>query len=106
MIGARNRYIDIKTVTLTADSIGGRKSAYASAKKIWAKIKPMTAKRLIEFGQSTTTKGYEIEMPFYLEITVDETVQIVYDSRKLQVHSVINNDDDRTNRTIIAFEKK
>ena len=73
---------------------------------MFAKVKPMTGRRLLEFGQSTNMKGYEITIPFYSEITIDETVRIVYDGRTLQVHSVIDNDEGRTKRTIIAFEKK
>ena len=102
----RNRYIDIQTAATSADTIGGRTTAYTSAKKLWAKVKPMTGKRLLEFGQTANMKGYEIEIPFYLETTVDETVRIVYDSRTLYVHSVIDNDEARTVKTIIAFEKK
>ena len=106
MIGDRNRYIDIQTVARTPDTIGGRSSAYTSAKKIWAKVRPMTGKRLVEFGQAADMKGYEIEIPFYLETTVDETVRIVYDGRTLHVHSVIDNNEGRSIKTIIAFEKK
>ena len=101
-----NRYIDIQTAARTSDNTGGSTTAYTSAKKLWAKIKPMTGRRLLEFGQSTNMKGYEIEIPFYSEVTIDETVRIVYDSRTLQVHSVIDNEEARTKRTIIAFEKK
>ncbi len=105
-VGARNRYIDIQTVARTPDAIGGRSSAYTSAKKLWAAVKPMTGRRVIEFGQAADMKGYEIEIPFYLETTVDETVQIVYSGRTLKVHSVIDNDEARTKKIIIAFEKK
>jgi SPP1 family predicted phage head-tail adaptor len=106
MIGGRNRYIDIQTAARSGDSIGGRSTAYSSAKKIWANVKPMNGRRLVEFGQATNMKGYEIEIPFYLETTVDETVKIVYDGRELWVHSVIDNEEGRTTKIIIAFEKK
>ena len=103
---SRNRLIEIKTAARTPDTIGGRTTALTSAVKIWAKIRPMTGKRLVEFGQATNMKGYEIDIPFYSEVTIDETVQIIYDSRTLNVHSVIDNMEGRSIKTIIAFEKK
>ena len=106
MIGGMNRYIDIQNPTRTSDNTGGQTTSYASVKKLFAQIKPATGRRLLEFGQTANMKLYEIGIPFYLEVTVDEESLIVYDGRTLQVHSVIDEDEGRTKRTIIAFEKK
>jgi len=102
----RDRYIDIQTAVKSSDTIGGQTVVYSSEKKIWAAIRTMKPDRVLEYGQSATMRGYEIDIPYYLETVVGPDDQIVYDSRVLKVHSIIDNDERRNVRTIIAFEKQ
>lgn len=102
----KDRYIEILTSSKLSDAMGGEKTVYASAKKLWAQIKTMSAQRLLEYGQTVTSRGYEITIPYYLEIIVSEDDVIVHDSRRLHIHSVVDIDERRDNKTIIAFESK
>ena len=104
MIGSRNRYIEVKTAKETPDTIGGRTTVFSSAKKLWAKIRPLTGSRALEYGQLGTNKGYEIEVPYFSEIQITEKSIIIYSRRTLVIHSVIDAGEGNRTKIIIAFE--
>jgi SPP1 family predicted phage head-tail adaptor len=104
-IGSFNQKVSIYSITETLDNQGGVTEAGVKQKTTWAKIEPMTGVRALEYGQLVHGKPYRVLIRKRKDIAINENYYLVFGSKTLWIHSVINLDEADKFLEIIAYEK-
>ena len=107
-IGRMNKKIIIKTVDTASDGFGGNTEdgTFTTIATVWAKVKPLTGFRALQFGQIVGNKPYEIEFNYQKSnFTVNEQNVLEFESKNFAVHSVIEINEDRKIIKILAYEQ-
>ncbi len=104
-IGRLNRKVDIYTVTDTPDDQGGGAESNALTRTVWANVEPLTGSRAKEYSQIVSGKGYRVTMLKPSDLTITEKNYLVFDSRRMEIHSVISVDEEDRFIEIVAEEK-
>lgn len=104
-IGSFNQKVTIYSITESSDSQGGASETGVSEKTTWAKIEPMTGVRALEYGQLVHGKPYRILMRQRKDLTLDENYYLIFGSKTLRIHSVVNIEESDRFLEIIAYEK-
>ena len=105
VVGKMDSYVDVQRASTASDSIGGSIPTHASARKMWMRLTPLTGYREIQYKQLVNGKPYDFECIYPQDFTFDEECTIVYGSKTLHVHSVINKDEHTRTAKGIAYEK-
>ncbi len=104
-LGKLNRKVGIYTVTETSDNQGGASEANALTRTVWANVEPLTGSRAKEFSQIVSGKGYRVTMIKPSDLTITEANYLVFDSRRMEIHSVISVEEEDRFYEIIVEEK-
>ncbi len=115
-IGKHRNRIKIYGLSSTKDETGGNPSNYEFLFETWADVRPMKGGRQLEFAQISFRTPYEISLrfradtvvsgdfdrddfdplDFYTSLTTNtiaDNYKIVWRSREIILHSVVNDDD-------------
>src|SRR3990167_4978191 len=94
-IGDFDRLVDIQVLVLSADNYGGQTGSWSTASvNVWAKIKPVSPRRLLEAGVEHQGTGYEVELHKNVYTFTNITqVRFVYGALNLKIHSRIDVDE-------------
>jgi len=101
--GAFRDEIVIKAVTSTSDGQGGTTKTGTTDITIFAQVKPVSAKRMMEFDREFSSKGYEVTIhrdDFDFTNIGDHT--ILWESQTLKPHSIQNSEFGVEFTTIMA----
>jgi SPP1 family predicted phage head-tail adaptor len=91
----RHRVI-IKNFTTAADTMGQPINTFATLATVWARVTPKSGSEFVNEGASKIQKVYEVTIRYTGDI--NETYKIEYDSKDLNIQSII--DIDERNRTM------
>lgn len=102
-IGILNRRIIIEKATSTSDGAGGRTVTWATDKTVWAEIRQISPKRLMEAGKQFQGTPYEITVRYdAVDITNIGEYRINNNSNYYTIHSIENIEDKNTYKLILA----
>jgi len=104
-VGKMDSYVDVQNPSTTADNIGGLTTTHASARKMWMRLIPLAGYRALQYNQIVNGKPYDFECIYPQDFTLSEKSLIIYGSKTLHVHSVINIDEHTRTARGIAYEK-
>ena len=115
-VGKMDSYVEVQNPSTTADNIGGLTTTYATARKVlvgeelvttgmWIHLTPLTGYRELQYNQIVNGKPYDFECIYPQDFTFSEKSLIVYGTKKLHVHSIINIDEHTRTARGIAYEK-
>jgi SPP1 family predicted phage head-tail adaptor len=102
-IGKLNKRVTIKTVTRTADGLGGYTETISTVKETWAGIRPLSAKETLSYGLELGDRTAEIRLRF--DGTVNQTNYIEFGSRVYRIKSVVNPDEGNREYVLICTER-
>ena len=104
--GEMREKIVIQSVNPTTDGQGGMtEGTPVTVATMWAKVSPFSASRTLKYAQVAGSQGYEITFNYRGDITINEKNLIAWNSKSLAIHSVRMIDENRTQFSILAYEK-
>ena len=102
-IGKMDERIDWYRVTSVSDSQGGYTETTAKIYSCWANIEPITGSRSLLYAQLYNGQGYMIYQRSNSTVTPKD--YILWGSKKLTVHSIVDQAGRDRYQTVTAFEK-
>lgn len=102
-IGKMDERISWYRVTAVSDSQGGYTETTALLATCWANVEPITGNRSLSYGQLYNGQGYLIYQRYNSSVTPKD--YILYGSKQLIVHSIVDQLGENRYQTITAFEK-
>lgn len=107
MIGKLIHRVVIKSQTKSSDGRGGTTSTISTVKTIFANVKPLSERKLHQYGQTFQGNAYLITARWLSVDTVTNVNhKLEWDGRTLIIHSIINKDNRKKYAEIICEEKK
>jgi SPP1 family predicted phage head-tail adaptor len=91
--GNYNQLLTLQTLSQVADIAGGtRHGTWTDAARFFASVEPMTGRRLLEYSQHISGKGYIITTHYMSELaTLTERARLVMqDGTTMAIHSIVN----------------
>jgi len=104
-IGELKQRVTVLNENNTPDGRGGYTPGTSEDATTWAKITPLKGSRAVEVGAIVNGKPYLVKLVYRTDVTIDETTKIVYGSKTLVVHSVIDIDEANYFYELIAIER-
>jgi SPP1 family predicted phage head-tail adaptor len=102
-IGKLNKRVTIKTVTRTADGLGGFTEVASTVKETWAAVRPLSAKETLSYGLELGDRTAEITLRY--DGTITQTQYIEFGSRAYRIKSVMSPDERRHEYVLICTER-
>jgi SPP1 family predicted phage head-tail adaptor len=105
--GEFKHWIKLLANTPTQDPNNGDLiSAESTVAEMWAKVTPMTGSRALNAGQILNGKPYEIQVRYRDDVSIDEDLIIQWGTKRIAIHSVVDQDAAGTILLITGQEVK
>ena len=105
VLGRMNQKLSLYAVTVTTDSQGGGTEAGSLVRSVWGAVEPITGNKRLEYAQEVNGKPYKVYISTVSDLTITESHYIVWGSKTLYIHSVVDYDEDNRFLEITAWEK-
>jgi SPP1 family predicted phage head-tail adaptor len=102
-IGKLNKRIIIKTVTRTADGLGGFTEVASTVKETWASVFPFNGRESLQYGLEAGERSCEVVLRF--DGVINQTNYIEYNNRTFRINSVVNTDERKHEYRLICTER-
>ena len=103
--GRMDTYVTVQTSTTATDGIGGSIPTQATERTMWINLTPMTGFRELQYHQLVNGKPYSFKANYPEDFTFNETCLIIYGSKTLHIHSIININERTHYAEGVAYEK-
>lgn len=108
--GQLRHRLTIQNPDVIDDTMGGQKPAtggtsdgtgWKGTREVWAAVKPLTARELIQDGRMLMGHTHEVRLRYPTPASVDGRTSFLFGTRRLHVTSVINSDE--RNRELVCL---
>lgn len=111
--GKFDKLIDIETPTdSVSDGAGGTVNEEEGAdwetvyQNIWANVVKLSGRRLLEFGAIEFLSAYQVRVYKGNVPDMDEHCKIIYNNKRLTIHSITDENEERNELVILAYHAK
>lgn len=102
--GKYTKRIQFVDVIENSDGQGGGEVSLAELINVWASVLPFNSNQALQYGQVTTSQGYNVECRNLKTLKITTNHGILFDDKTLTIHSC-DRLTDLMKIKIIAFEK-
>lgn len=105
--GQFTKRVTIEKPTLAvSDGAGGwsNDSEFEIVKpNVWANVEQLSGRRLLEFGAIAFVSAWQIKLYKDNAEGIDTSCKLIYNNKRLTIHSIIDEDEEGWELTILAY---
>ena len=96
--------VAIQSVTDTASAFGDVSQSWSTVATVWASVTPLTAREALEADQVKTKISHKVTMRYRSDVSTKN--RLSYDSRTLNITSVLNVDEKNKTLVVLCVENE